>query len=181
MTCRTSSRTEGWNEPITSTALETLVLWPRADREVDTMRDIADPWPVFVVAVGLDAATEARNHALLKLLDTPRSPIDTIINSDCWWTVADPDEAMLCLSVRVMRRPVRVAMDIAVPAQCFLGLSDIVTAGATIGVTTRRHARRLTTRIDDRTALDEVVLLGGRTSGELGELAAKLCSARARA
>lgn len=181
MTHRTPSRTESWDEPSTTTALETLVLWPRRDGEDDAMRDIADPWPVFVVVVGLDTATEAHADALLKLLDSPRSPIDTIINSDCWWTVANADDATLCLSIRVMRRPVRVAMDITVPAQCFLGLSDVITAGATIGVTTRRHARRLTARIDDRTSLDEVVLLGGRTSGELGRLAAKLCGVRARA
>ncbi len=65
---------------------------------------------------------------------------------------------MLGLAVHVVR-PARVVMDIAVPAQCFLGLSDVIAAGATIGVTTHRHARRLTARIHDRTTLDEIVRL----------------------
>jgi hypothetical protein len=180
MAHRTSSQAEHWEEPIRSSALETMVLWPNGFKDVDATRQETDPWPVFVVAVEPESEEDVEPHqALLNLLDIPRSPVDTITNSDCWWSVVDPDQAMLRLAVRVAR-PTRVAMDIAVPAQCFLGLSDIIAAGATIGVTTRRHARRLTIRMDDRTALDEIVLLGGRTSSELGELAERLCSTRGR-
>ncbi len=171
MTRQPSSRTEVRDEPIMTTALETLMLWPGGPAEVDALRDVADPWPVFVVVVGTDSAAGAQ--ALSQLLATPRSPIDTVVNSDCWWSIVEPDQAMLSLAVRVTQ-PIRVTMDIAVPAQCFLGLSDIVAAGATIGVTTRRHARRLTVRTDDPTTLEEIVLLGGRTSSELGEVAKTL-------
>ncbi len=180
MTRQTSDRTEASGEPTTTTALETLVLWPRGLGEVDAMPDVADPWPLFVVVVGTGSAEESESYdALLTLLATSRSPIDTIVNSDCWWSVVDSDQAMLRLAVRVMQ-PVHVTMDIAVPAQCFLGLSDIVAAGATIGVTTRRHARRLTVRINDHSTLDEIVMLGGRTSSELGELAEALCGTQSQ-
>lgn len=174
MTQQTSGRTES-AKPISSDALGTVVLWPSAFTEVDATRSAADPWPVFAVVVGTDAGEDGGpTQALLDLLDMPRSPIDTIANSRCWWSVIDPDQAMLRLAVRVVR-PAPVAMDIAVPAQCFLGLSDIIAAGATIGVTTRRYMRRLTVRSDDRTLLNEIVLLDGRTSSELGELAERLC------
>ncbi|HEY7595391.1 MAG TPA: hypothetical protein VH969_19730 [Actinophytocola sp.] len=167
---RTSSGSGGSEKPSRSDALGTLVLWPSGSTEVDAARDEADPWPVLVVVIG----TDSEQDALLDLLDTARSPTDTITNSRCWWSVDDPDRATLCLAVRVTE-PARFAMDIAVPAQCFLGLSDILAAGATIGVTSRRHARRLTIRTDDRASLDEIVLLGGRTSSELGDLAELLC------
>ncbi len=151
-------------------AVETLVLWPSGTGDVEAARDEADPWPVFVVVVpGTPAVGE-----LSDLLGTPRSPLDTITNSHCWWSVENAQRAELRLAVRVLE-PAVLALDVAVPAQCFLGLSDIVAAGATIGVTTRKHARRLTARVDDREALDEVVLLGGRTSSELGVLADLLC------
>lgn len=174
MTHRSSSGSGVEVEPSRSDALGTLVLWPRGLTEVDVSREATDPWPVFVVVIGADSDDDA----LLDLLDTARSPTDTITNSRCWWSV-DPDRAMLRLAVRVTE-PARVAMDIAVPAQCFLGLSDVLAAGATVGVTSRRHARRLTVRTDDRASLDEIVLLGSRTSSELGELAEQLCGTRAR-
>jgi hypothetical protein len=179
MTHRTSGQTELGEAPVRTNALGTLVLWPSAFAEVDATRATTDPWPVFVVVVGTTEDGEPP-HALLDLLEMPRSPVDTTANSRCWWSVVDPDQAMLRLAVRIVQ-PARVAMDIAVPAQCFLGLSDIIAAGATIGVTTQQNARRLTARTDDRTCLDEIILLGARTSSELGELAERLCGARGRA
>ena len=175
MTHRTTGSTVEREDLTRADALETLVLWPRSLAEPDAPRPDTDPWPVFVVVIGDEAAEDIEAaRAVLDLLDVPRSPTDTITNSACWWSVVGPDQAVLSLAVLVLG-PVRVAMDIAVPAQCFLGLSRTISAGATVGVTTRRHARRLTTRTDDRTVLDEVVLLGGRTSSELAEVAEMLC------
>lgn len=164
-----------------SSAVETIVLWPRGPATVGATRTEADVWPVFAVIVDIDSTRGAAIcHALPELLDMPRAPVDTITNSHCWWSVVDRDQAMLRLAVRV-DRPAAVAMDIAVPAQFFLGLTDIIAAGATIGVTTRPHARRLMARTDDRSSLNEIILLGGRTSSELGELAEQLCGTPGRA
>lgn len=149
-------------------AVDTMVLWPHPYTDVDAARADTDPWPVLVLVVDDGAA------ALTEVLDQPRLPLGTVTNSYCWWSVDDPDRALLRLAVRV-RRPVGVALDIAVPAQCLLGLADIVAAGATLAVTTRGRAERITARGDEHHALREVVLLGSRTSNELGLLANRLC------
>lgn len=75
-------------DPIKSNALGTLVLWPSASAEV----------------VGTNPPDDAEPpRALLDLLKMPRSPIDTIANSRCGWSVGDPDQAMLRLAVRVVQ------------------------------------------------------------------------------
>jgi hypothetical protein len=177
---RTTGQDGRQGDPIRTDAAETLVLWPSGLNDVDMSRAPTDPWPVFVVVVNTgDAEDTPAARALLEVLDTPRTPVDTITNSECWWSVHDSHGALLRLAVRVSR-PARVALDIVVPAQCFLGLSDIIAAGATVSVTTRQRARRLAVRTDDRASLDEIVLLGGRTSSELGDLAELLCGARDR-
>lgn len=57
------------------------------------------------------------------------------------------------------------------PAECFLGLSDVAARGAAVALTTRRHARRLTTRADSSQVLDDVLPLGCRTSATLAGFA----------
>lgn len=164
--------TECANQAVTFDAVESLVLWSNPYTDVEAFRDDTDPWPLFVLVV--DGDVDHGPAALTELLDRPRSPLETVTHSSCTWSVDDPRRALLRLAVLV-RRPVKLALDLAVPAQCFLGLSDIVAAGATLGVTTRRHARRITARVDHGQALEDVVLLGSRTSSELGLLADRLC------
>lgn len=175
MTPTTMPRSERDEHPVTMDALETLVLWPSEVGQVAVTREVTDPWPVFVLVVDeeLKAGTSVV-EPLVELLDHPRTAVDTMTSSHCKWSVVHPRRSLLRLEAWV-RKPLDLALEIAVPAQCFLGLSDIVSAGATIAVTTRRHARRLMARVDDRTALDDVLLLGARTSGELGVLAGLLC------
>lgn len=167
--------TESMGHAVTMDAVESLVLWPSPSVAVDTAPDNGDPWPVFVVVVDTASAGDpAEGAALTDLLARPRSPLDTISHSHCRWSVADSHRALLRLAVQVLQ-PAELTLDVTVPGQCFLGLSDIVAAGATLGVTTRGSARRLTARVDDRRVLDHVVLLGSRTSSELGQLADRLC------
>ncbi|MGH3881403.1 MAG: hypothetical protein ACRDSK_30630 [Actinophytocola sp.] len=132
---------------------------------------------MFVIVVD-----EGTNHSsddssvdlLLGLVGRPPSDAAAVsLTADCRWSVVHPRETSLRLTVRASA-PTPLAVDILVPAQCFLGLNDVVARGAAIGVTTRQHARRLVARID-RSGLPGVVLLGCRTSGELSAVANVLC------
>jgi hypothetical protein len=111
MTHRTFGRAELGRDAIRCNALGTLVLWPSAFAEIDATRATAAPWPVFAVVVGTNPAGDAEPpRAPLDLLEVPRSPIDTIANSRCGWSISDPDQAMLRFAVRVVQ-PACVALD----------------------------------------------------------------------
>jgi hypothetical protein len=103
------------------------------------------------VAAGLERASVVEP---VDVLEKPRSGIDEIADVYRRRSVGDPDQV--------------------VSAQCILGRSDSIAAGATVGVTTRR----LTARTGDRASLDEVVVSGCRTSREVGELDEQLCGSR---
>ncbi|HVE96606.1 MAG TPA: hypothetical protein VNA67_06440, partial [Pseudonocardiaceae bacterium] len=55
---------------------------------------------------------------------------------------------------------------------------DVLARGATVAITTRRHASRLTDRVDIREALNKLVLLSCTPSAELAALARTLCRAQ---
>jgi hypothetical protein len=85
----------------------------------------------------------------------------------------DPRRALLWLTVRA-DAPVRFESGILVPAERVLGILDVVARGATIGITTRRHAAGLGDRVEVRAALRHVVLLSCPLSSDLNELAQQL-------
>jgi hypothetical protein len=161
----------------TMVAIEVVLLWPQEVGKPVTV-DEAGLWPVFVLVVGerRDLLTTS-TKPLFDLLDTVKAPDEiTVAVGRTRWTVVDPRHALLRLTVRA-DAPVQFEADILVPAERVLGVLDVVTRGATIGITTRRQAADLHDRVDVRTALRHVVLLSCPPSAELGELTQELCAA----
>jgi hypothetical protein len=146
------------------TAVEVLVSWPGDAESANT-----GFWPLFVLVVDEEADPDGTAW-LSAHLDGGRAG-EPAVTGECSWSVAEPDgEALLGLSARTTV-PAANDLQILVPAECFLGMSGIVAQGAAVAVATRRHARRLVTRTDDRQALGDVLPLGCRTSGRLADLA----------
>jgi hypothetical protein len=146
-------------------AVEVLVLWP--SKPMDDSE-----WPLFVLAI--DEETDPDGTAwLVDYLDGDLAS-GGAVTGHCQWSASVPGEAVLTLSVQA-DEPVAVDLDIAVPAECFLGLSDVVARGAAVALTTRRHARRLATRADSSQVVDDILPLGCRTSAALVEFADLLC------
>lgn len=148
-------------------AVEVLVLWPSEPA------DGAGTWPLFVLVV--DEETDPAGMSwLVDHLDGDRDSESTVTHH-CQWSVTVPGEAVLALSVRA-GDPVGLDLEILVPAECFLGLFDVVARGAAVALTTRRHARRLAARADTSQAFDDVLALGCRTSATLARIADLLCA-----
>lgn len=152
-------------------AIEVLLLWPRGVGPSATVEE-AGLWPVFVLVVGERSRSEMPSAApLFDLLDRPRHGSEmAVVSARCVWSIVDPRNALLKVAVRV-DAPERFAVDVLVPARRVLGVLDVVSHGATIGVTTSRHVRKLIGRVDIRQALHEVVLLSCEPSTELAALA----------
>lgn len=147
-------------------AVEVLVLWP--SEPVDG----TDVWPLFVLVVDEEADADGTSW-LSAHLDGDRVGKQAV-TGHCRWSVVVPGEPLLGLSVRAST-PVDLDLDVLVPAECFLGLFDIAAHGATVALTTRGHARRLTARAGTSQVFDDILLLGCRTSAKLAELAHLLC------
>lgn len=146
------------------TAVEVLVSWPGDAESART-----GLWPLLVLVV--DEESDPDGTAWLSAhLDGDRAG-EQVVPGECQWSIVVPgNEALLGLATRT-GVPAAASLEVLVPAQCFLGMSAIVEQGAAIAVATRRHARRLACRTDDRQALDDVLRLGCRTSGRLADLA----------
>ncbi len=166
-------------QPATMVAIEVMSLWPQSvgPRAV-TVRE-ADLWPVFALVIG-----ERRDllhtsaKALFGLLDGLRHAEEAVVVSGrCRWAVVDSENALLRLTLQA-ESPVVFETDILVPAERVLGLLDTVARGTTIGLTTRRHARGLTGRVDVGHVARHMVLVHCRPSPDLAELADELCWAR---
>lgn len=149
------------------TAVEVMVSWPGDAASADT-----GLWPLLVLVVDEDADPDGTAWLSDHLDgDHDSEPVGT---GECQWSVVVPgSEALLGLSARTTV-PDAADLEILVPAQCFLGMSGIVSQGAAVAVATRRHARRHAVRTDDRQALEDVLPLGCRTSGRLADLAGLL-------
>lgn len=146
-------------------AVEVLVLWPSEPPDGSEM------WPLFMLVVD-EEADPVGTAWLVDHLDGDGG--ESAVTSHCQWSVAVPEESVLGLSVRAVE-PVEFHLEIFVPAKCFLGLFDVAARGAGVALTTRRHARRLTARVDNRPVFDDVLPLGCRTSARLAGLAEALC------
>lgn len=161
----------GHDQGPTLVATEVVLLWPRGLAESTTV-EVAGLWPVFVVVVGGRTASEPDLATpLFDLLDRPRHSTEmAVVTGRCEWSILDAQNALLKFQVRAAA-PVRFAAQIIIPARRVLGLLDVVARGATIGITTARHARILDQQVGVTEALREVVLLSCAPSSELRTLA----------
>lgn len=150
-------------------AVEVLVLWPNEPTD-------AGIWPLFVLVVD-EEADPAGTAWLVDHLDGDCA--GESVTGSCQWSVAADGEVLLALSAQTIE-PVALDLEILVPAECFLGFFDIVARGATIALTTRRHARRLAVRADASQAFEDLLLLGCRTSAKLAGIADLLCGNRSK-
>jgi hypothetical protein len=150
-------------------AVKVLVLWPSEPA------GNAASWPLFVLVVD-EEADPVGTAWLSAHLDGDRAG-EPAVTSHCQWSVTVSGEASLGLSVRACE-PVDLDLEVLVAAECFLGLFDVAARGAAVALATRRHARRLDARAATSQALDDVLLLGCRTSAKLAGLADVLCDTR---
>lgn len=152
-------------------ALEVVLLWPRGVGPEATAEE-AGMWPVFVLVIGERPHGERSSATpLFEMLDRPKSGAElNVVTGRCRWSVLDSRNALLKVVLEA-DAPERFALKIVVPAQRVLGILDVLARGATIGVTTSRHAARLTGRLDIRRALPEVVLFSCEPSTELAAIA----------
>jgi len=161
-------------------AVEVVMLWPRDVGGAAVTFGEAGLWPVFVMVV--DDSREPPAPAakpLFDLLDRPKQAGElTVLTGGCRWSIVDPRTALLWCDVQAAN-PVPFDVRIMLPAERVLGILDVVARGdATIGITGRRHAWRLTGRVDVRAALRDVVLLSCAPSSELATIGRTLLSAR---
>lgn len=176
---RISTRPAGVSRPErrpAMVAIEAVLLRPGGVGPKQATGDEVGLWPVFVLVVRERhdlLASSAR--PLFELLKAPKGSDElTVVTGRTQWTVVNPRRALLRLTVRG-EAPVRFEADILVPAGELLGVLDAVARGATIGITTTRHAAGLRGPVDVRAALRHLVLVSCPPATELGELAQKLC------
>jgi hypothetical protein len=160
-------------------ALEVMVLWPRGVGGPAATSE-AGLWPVFAIVLGdRDAPAEPDVQPLFDLLYSPEYPGRfTVVEGRCQWSLLDPRHALLKLAVHATA-PIRFDANILLPAGPVLGILDVLARGATIAITTQRHANRLARLVDIRHALESLVLLCCRPSRELDELADALTRTQA--
>lgn len=168
--------------PTTSVAMvvatEAVLLRPQAVEVEQFTVGEAGLWPIFVLVVDERPDTRALSACpLLELLTAPKRTDElTFVTGRTQWTIVDPRRALLRMTVRV-EAPVRFEADILVPAGRVLDVLDVVAQGATIGITTRRHAAALRGPVDVRAALRDLVLVNSPPPTELGKLTKELCGA----
>lgn len=162
----------------TVVATEVLLLRPCAVPVSATAADTGR-WPMFVMVVTEPTDRAARLALpLFELLERPKHANElSIVAVESAWSVLDPANALLTLTVRAAV-PVSFDLRILLPAAPVLDVLDVVARGATIGVTTRDRANRLRGRVDIGTALRDVVLLSCSPSVELADLTSALRAAR---
>lgn len=166
----------GRHQVSTLVAIEVMLLWPRGVDPSPVTTGEAGLWPVFVLVVSEPSGEVPASVApLFELVERPRLGSEmAVVSGECRWSVLDARNALLKVELRA-RAPERFAVDVLVPARRVLGVLDVVARGATVGITTSRHAGALTgRRIDIRRALHEVVLLNCEPSTELSAVGALL-------
>lgn len=149
--------------PTTLVAVGALLLWPHGEPTIHSTS-----WPILAIVLDEPAAAILDAvRPLFELLDGPtrRSSV-TIVSARCRWTVLNAlsgRRAVRKLSVRA-DAPVNFEVNILLPARALFGLPTHVFGvpthgGATLALTTRQHADRITEGIDFQDALRELVLL----------------------
>lgn len=146
----------------TLVAVEALLLWPNGDPS-----SRSNTWPIFAIVLDEPAAIPDAARPLFELLDEPkRRNRITVLKSRCRWTVLNAlngRRTVRKFSVRAYA-PVNFEVDILLPASPLLGLPTHVLGqpthgGATLALTTRQRAARITDGVDFQDALRELVLL----------------------
>lgn len=150
-------------QPTTLVAVEALLLWPNGAAPSHSTK-----WPIFAIVLDEPAAAiPDATRPLFELLDAPkrRSRL-TIVRSRCRWTMLNALNARRTVrkfSVRAYS-PVKFDVDILLPARPLVGLPTHMVGqpthgGATLALTTRKHAEQIHNGIDFQDALRELVLL----------------------
>jgi hypothetical protein len=163
----------------TAVATEVLLLRRRGVADSSAVVGETGLWPMFVMVVTEPTDRAAwRALPLFELLDRPKRANElTIVAVKSAWSVLDPANALLTLTVRATA-PVSFDLRILLPAAPVLDVLAVVAHGATIGITTRDRAHRLRGRVEIGTVLRDVVLLSGPPSADLADIAAALRVAR---
>lgn len=158
--------------PATMVAVEAMLLRPPDAGDRPTRRRVG-PWPVL--ALVLDEPNELIEPSVRPLFEllTKREQADriTVVTCRCHWSLVGHPRAVLQLSVHATA-PVRFHVNIILPAQPILRFVEALTRGATVALTNRRSASRLTNLVPVRDALAELVLLGSPRSAGLPDLVA---------
>ncbi len=158
----------------TMVAVEAVLLWPR---DAGSLSAVADEpqWPVVTVVVAEPRTGDPDTAALFALLDSPvRHDLISVLDGSCSWTVRDESHSLLTLTVH-LTAPVRCEVDVVLPMRPLSDVVDVMTAGATIALTSPARAARINAPIDVRTTLAEVVLVNCRPSADLARAATVLC------
>ncbi|HEX2131219.1 MAG TPA: hypothetical protein VHH15_06630, partial [Actinophytocola sp.] len=114
---------------------------------------------------------DPRTRVLTDLLDEPDRLV--VLDGEADWTVLDAAHPLLRLALRATA-PVRLDLDVVVPARPVVGLLDELARGVTVGITTRRHAGTFLdgeARPAPRQLLRRMVLVNARPAAELAALA----------
>ncbi|MFI7674183.1 hypothetical protein [Actinophytocola sp. NPDC049390] len=157
----------------TMVAAEAVLLWPR---DAGALSAVADEprWPVVAVVVAEPRTGDPDTAALFALLDGQSGhSFVSVLDGLCWWSVRDESRSLLALTVQ-LTSPIRCDVDVVLPLRPLSDVVDVMTAGATIALTSPTRAARLNAPIDVRTALAEVVLVNCRPSADLGRAATVL-------
>ncbi|MFC5288147.1 hypothetical protein ACFPM7_13890 [Actinokineospora guangxiensis] len=149
-------------------AREALLLWPRGEsHQVDPA--VADLWPVFAVVVDDRDLRRAPGGRSLRGRVDGRSAF-TLLDGVARWDVLAGDTPLLSLSVR-SSAPVRISLDLVLPAHSLLGELDRLAAGPTVGITTASRAEALGSGADVRAALRALALARSAPSPDVALLA----------
>jgi hypothetical protein len=168
------------------TATDVVLLWPHGLAKQAVSNPGPRLWPIFVVVLcDENATTDLSVRKSYDLLGGQCSPGKvTVLAGRCLWSVVPGWDTLLRLAVRASA-PVKLEVDVVLPARPLLGAVGWLACGRTVTLTTRRHANRLSTGVNVRNALPGLVLVNCPHSPELAALAkardkAKVSLARAQ-
>ncbi len=153
-------------------ATDVVLLWPRGLAKQAVSNPGPGLWPLFaVVLCDENATTDLSVRKLYDVLGGRGSSRKvTVLAGRCLWSVVPGRDPLLRLAVRAST-PVKLEVDVALPARPLLGAVGWLACGGTVALTTRRHANRLSTGVNVRDALHGLVLVNSPPSPELAALA----------
>lgn len=165
----------------TMVAIEAVLLWPHRPTGKPTGDGETGLWPVLAVVLGDQAVpNDPSARQLFDLLyHGQRTGRVTMLHGASQWSIRDGQDLMLRLAVRAST-PIKLDVDVVLPAQPLRHILATLARGATVAITTRRHADRLTAGVSARDALHGLVLVTCPPSMELAALARAHSAAGAR-
>jgi hypothetical protein len=161
----------------TMLAIEAVLQWPRRPASSTSTDRTATRWPLLAIVVGEQVLSDqavAGGPSVLPLFDLlrggQRSGRVTVLRGTSVWSVRGGQESLLRLAVRASA-PVQLDVDILLPARPLRHLLATLSRGATVAITTRQQADRLTAGVSARDALSGLTLVPCQPSPELAALA----------